>query len=225
MRRIAVCLLVALLCSGLAAPGTLAAPAAQATRAVITSPSMNAVVRGKVLINGSAVHPSFWKYEVHFAPEPNTGDWNVLGVHETQVIDGVLETWDTATVPDGRYSLRLRVVDRTGNYQEYFVRGISVSNTQPTETPTLSATRTPTRTPTGRSTALAATATAMLAQPTVNIAAATPTPTLERPTRGPAISVPTIETKGWADAFLMGAGAMAAIFLLVGLVFLIRRLL
>ena len=65
----------------------------------------------------------------------------------------------------------------------------------------------------------------IIIQPTVDIAAATPTATLVRPTRAPALSLPTIDTKGWLDAFLMGAGAMGAIFVLVGLINLIRRIL
>ena len=39
-------------------------------------------------------------------------------------------------MPDGAYQLRLRVVLRDGNYHEYFVRNVSVSNTVPIATPT-----------------------------------------------------------------------------------------
>lgn len=198
-----------------------AAPWAQGVQAVITSPSMNAVVRGKVLINGSAAHPNFWKYEIHLAPEPNPqNQWQVIGIHETQVINGLLETWDTTRFPDGTYSLLLRVVDKTGNYQEYFVRQISVSNAQPTETPTPTATRPPTNTPTPKPSP-----TVIIIEPAPNIVPPTATPTLERPTRPPAVSAPGIDLKGWQEAFLMGAGTMGAIFLLVGLIYLIRRVL
>jgi len=198
-----------------------AAPAAQGVQAVITSPSMNAVVRGKVLIKGSAAHPNFWKYEIHIAQEPNPGNqWGVIGIHETQVVDGLLETWDTNTVQDGSYSLLLRVVDRTGNYQEYFVRQISVSNTQPTETPVPTLTRTPTGTPQPKDTP-----TVIVIEPGTNISPSTPTPTLERPTRPPAVAIPAMNLKEWKDAFLMGAGATLAIFFLIGLIYLIRRIL
>lgn len=113
-------------------------PAQQAPRAAITSPHDNAVVRGVLSISGTATHPNFWMYVIHLAREPNlTNQWMVLGVHEAQVIDGVLETWDTTSVPDGSYSLRLRVVRKDGHYDEYYVRKISVANAQPSETPTL----------------------------------------------------------------------------------------
>jgi len=205
----------------LAAPA-LAAPVAQGVQVVITSPTMNAVVRGRVLIQGSAAHPNFWKYEVHLAPEPNpSNQWSVLGIHENAVVNGTLETWDTGSVPDGSYSLLLRVVDKTGNYQEYFVRQISVSNTAPTDTPLPTATRAPTQTPLPRATATAV----VIEQPTMDIAPATPTATLARPTIAPAISVPTVDLSAWRDAFLLGAGAMGAIFVLLGLIYLIRRIL
>lgn len=194
---------------------------AQGDQAVITSPSMNAVVRGQVLIQGSASHPNFWKYEVHLAPEPNPNNqWSVIGIHETQVVGGLLETWNTNTVPDGSYSLLLRVVDRTGNYQEYTVRQVAVANAAPTETPTPTPTRAPTNTPRPRDTP-----TVIVIEPTMDIAGATPTATLARPTRAPAVSLPGIDLQGWGEAFLMGAGAMLAIFVLVGLIQLIRRIL
>ena len=221
MKRLTAAGIAIIVLLALAVPA-LAAPAAQGVLVVITSPAMNAVVRGTVLIQGSASHPNFWKYEVHMAPEPNpSNQWSVLGIHENAVINGNLETWDTATVPDGSYSLLLRVVDRTGNYQEYFVRQISVSNTSPTETPMPTATRAPTQTPLPRATPTVL----VIEQPTMDIAPATPTPTLARPTRAPAVSVPTLDLDAWKDAFLLGAGAMGAIFLLLGLIYLIRRIL
>ena len=195
---------------------------AQGIQAIITSPSMNAAVRGRVLIQGSAAHPNFWKYEIHIAPEPNPGNqWSVIGIHESQVVNGLLETWDTTALPDGSYSILLRVVDRTGNYQEYAVRQVSVSNTAPTETPTPTQTLPPTLTPTPQPTA-----TEIVIAQTTDIAAPTPTATLARPpTRAPALSMPGIDLEGWGEAFVMGAGAMFAIFILFGFVQLIRKIL
>lgn len=219
-KAFALALLAGLVCFQFAVP-VLAWPAAQGVQAVITSPGMNAVVRGRVLIQGSAAHANFWKYEVYIAPEPNTtNQWSNIGIHETQVVDGLLETWDTTAVPDGSYSILLRVVDKTGNYQEYYVRQVAVSNTQPTATPTPTQTKAPTKTLAPKDTP-----TLIVVQPTTDLAAPTPTATLVRPTVAPAVSLPGgLNLESWRDAFLMGAGAMGAIFLLVGLIFLIRRL-
>jgi outer membrane biosynthesis protein TonB len=197
----------------------------QEPQAVITSPRDRAVVRDKVSIQGTATHPQFWKYEVAYGPEPNPGDqWILIGaVHETQVVDNVLETWDTTLLPDGNYSLRLRVVRRDGNYDEYFVRQISVANTQPTDTPTPEVTPTPTNTPTP----LPPTPTIIIELPVLPSPTPRPVPTVAqvvRPTPTPASSFFNIELPDLGGAFCWGAGAAAFAFLLVGLLALLRRL-
>jgi len=119
--------------------GVKAAPPPQAGDiAVISSPTSNAVVSGTVEILGSADHPSFQFYVVDIGPEPNIGDqWSTIGAtHDTPVINGRLETWDTRLVPDGSYTIRLRVVRLDGNYTEFFARQVVVSNTQPVSTDT-----------------------------------------------------------------------------------------
>jgi len=228
-KTVAFCLLLLLL-GGLwvviieAAPGR--SPQEQGPGAVITSPRDRAVVRDKVSIQGTATHPEFWKYEVAYSPEPNPEDqWILIGmVHETQVVDNVLETWDTTLLPDGNYSLRLRVVRRDGNYEEYFVRQISVANTQPTDTPTPEITPTPTNTPTP----LPPTPTIIIELPILPSPTPRPLPTAA-PVIGPTptseSSFFNIQLPNLGGAFCWGAGAAAFAFLLVGLVALLRRLL
>lgn len=205
-------------------------PSQQEPRAVITSPRSNAQVRGKVLISGSATHPNFWKYELAYGPEPNPGNqWILIGqVHENQVSDGVLETWDTALVPDGSYILRLRVVDISGNYQEYLVPRISIANTQPTETPTPARpTPTPTpSTPTPTPTPLPATPTIVVQQPPTPTPAPSPTPSLTRePTQPAMVDAPSsFDPRQLGGAFCYGVGGMASLFVLFGLLSLLRRL-
>lgn len=191
----------------------------------ITSPRDNAVVVGAVIIEGTATHPDFWKYELYYSPMA-TEEWVFIGqVHETPVINGQLEIWYTTTVPDGAYKLRLRVVRRDGNYDEYFVRNISVSNTLPTATPTLEAT--PTRTFT--STPLPPTPTIVVEQP--KLPTPTPHPTVSEPT-----VVEKVETKadhsppsalsieGLSNAACYGGALAGGLFLLVVILALLRQL-
>jgi hypothetical protein len=218
---LALCLL-AVFVMGLSIVKLEAAPLQQG--AVITSPQDRDVVRGLLVIKGSATHPNFWKYEIYYAPEPNPNDqWQLLGLYEAQVTDGRLETWDTTLVPDGTYSLRLRVVRMDGNYDEYYVRQISVVNVQPdvqpTETPTLTPTPAATRTP------LPSTPTVIIEQPPTS----TPRPTS---TPGPAGATPETEAdsglnltvQGVGKAFLYGAGGAMGLFLLMGILIVLRRL-
>jgi hypothetical protein len=197
---------------------TAAAQSAQpGTLAAINSPSDNSVVRGTVPIVGTAVDPNFWKYEVHYAPEPNPSDqWVLIGtIHETQVISGLLETWETTIIPDGTYSLRLRDVNRTGNYAEIYVRGILVANAEPTETATPTEAPLPTATMTPAATPTFMIPTSPLAQPTA-------TPTLARPTRS---ALPDIVDIGsWQQSFCLGAELMAVLVVAIGLIFALRRI-
>ncbi len=218
MKKALILCLLSVLLVGLPTGESEAAPPGQAGQAVITSPRDNDVVRGLLVIKGTATHPNFWKYEIHYALEP-TNQWVVLGVHETQVVDGRLEVWDTTQVPDGSYSLRLRVVRKDGNYDEYYVRQISVANAQPTETPTPAESPTPTTTPTP----LPPTPTVVIEQPptaTPRPAPPTPAPT-RRPTPTSTINIPF---QALGRAFVYGAGAAIGLFVLIGLLTLLRWL-
>lgn len=190
----------------------------------ISSPRDRAPVRGLVPIEGTAQDPQFQKYEVHFGPEPNPGEqWSPIegSPFIVPVVQGRLGLWDTTIIPDGIYSLRLRVVRLDGNYDEYFVRGILVVNTRPTETPTPRHTPTPAR-PTDTP---APTSTVVIAVPTV----LTATP---RPTETPPPTVPPTETppppelpfgiSSVGEAALWGGGLVLAVFVGVGVLFALK---
>jgi hypothetical protein len=197
------------------------APLAQ-VQGQITSPRDRASVRGLVPVEGSANHPEFQKYEVHFGPEPNPGDdWTPLvgSPFTAPVMQGRLGLWDTTVIPDGVYSLRLRLVRLDGNYDEYFVRGIQVVNTRPTDTPTPKPSPTPgepTETP-------SPTPTVVIGVPTVS----SPTP---RPSGTPLPTAPPIATpeplnlpfQSISDAACKGAGITLAVFLGIGLFFALK---
>lgn len=190
----------------------------------IASPRDNAVVAGPVAIQGTAAHPEFWKYELYFSPMARQ-EWVFIGqVHETAVINGQLEIWHTHTVPDGAYQLRLRVVRRDGNYDEYFVRNISVSNTVPTATPTLEATptRASTRTP------QPPTPTIVVEQP--KLPTPTPKPTADQTTVPETMVEPTaakppsaLSVDGLSNAACYGGALAGGVFLLMVILALLRR--
>lgn len=213
--------------------GALAAPARQGQDlAVINNPASNAIVQGTVQIVGSSDHPSFQFYIVEYSPEPVTGDqWQIIGAtHETPVINGVLENWNTALVPDGSYTLRLRTVRLDGNYSEAFSQQVVVANAQPLPTDTPIATvveevvpAIPTETPTD----LPPTPTVSIEQPIVE----TPTPRpveTSAPLQDPdevTSFIPTVTGFSMSplrDACLYGAAIMLSIFLLFGFLAALR---
>ena len=206
---------------------TAAPPAQQADLAFIAFPNDNAVVRGVISITGSATHPAFDRFQVAYAVEPviRNDAWITIGIdRQDQVVNGELAIWDTRTVSDGSYSLRLRVVRVDGNYSEIEIKQIVVANTQPTETPTpISNAVAPAAPPTATSTPLPPTPTIIIEQPVVD----TPTPRAlalvgelptPRPTNSSVIPLPrvNIDTARFKSGCFWGAGLMLIIFLLFG---------
>ncbi len=89
---------------------------AQNVTAALTSPANGATLSGKVTIQGTASGPDFGYYKVEFK---SAGDWVLVdgtANHTPAVVNGNLATWDTTTVPDGSYDLRLLVADMSGQY-------------------------------------------------------------------------------------------------------------
>ena len=136
-RRVALIALVTVFSLALLAWPAQAAPPAQDSQAVITSPVDGQEIAGTLTISGSASHPQFTRYELAFGPDPNPKDaWQVFSSNNQPVANNVLGSWNTTSVADGTYMLRLRVVRKDSNYSEAFVRGLAVRNSQPTKTPT-----------------------------------------------------------------------------------------
>jgi hypothetical protein len=63
----------------------------------------------------------YWKGEL----SPNGQGWTMLYRSNAAVQDGLLIEFNTRTVPAGAYQIRLTAVDRTGNYPEPCVIGVS----------------------------------------------------------------------------------------------------
>jgi hypothetical protein len=98
-----------------------APPSCQNPNVRITSPGLNQIVPGDTPIRGTASGASFQFYKVEVGPGSNPRDheWTVIGrLHESPVTGGVLETFNASAYAPGTYTLRLVVVDQTGNYPD-----------------------------------------------------------------------------------------------------------
>lgn len=126
-----------------------AAPAAQqaCTEANIRAPQQGAAVSGSVAIFGSARIDEFNFYKVEYAPGYNPENWAAVSqTVSNPVINGLLDVWNTTTVPDGSYLLKLTVVNPRGEEVcRFTVADLYVGNSA---TPTPSATSTPRESPT-----------------------------------------------------------------------------
>jgi hypothetical protein len=83
----------------------------------ITSPRMNQVISGQVTILGTAQIDRFQFYKLEYGIGENPAQWHSIGeINRTPVVNGVLGVWNTTGFPSGVFTLRLTVVDITGNF-------------------------------------------------------------------------------------------------------------
>jgi len=132
-------------------------------------------VRGVAQIIGTAVHPQFQRYELYYAPWPAPSDqsWVFIGdAHYQQQPLGLLGTWDSRSVPDGAYALRVRVVKQDGNYLDSDPVRVLAANTRLIESPT--PTPTDTATPEAEPLVTEPTAGVTVVAPTVEVSLPTP---------------------------------------------------
>lgn len=177
----------------------------------ISSPVEMQFVQGVVTISGSVNALGFSSYEVSFAYENDpTQTWFQLTSSTLPVIEGELGIWDTTTLTDGDYTLRLQVFLLDGTVQEITVSDVRVRNYTPipTDTPT------PTSTPV-----------VQFAAPTARLilpALATATASLPTPTPFPPNPASLAESS-IAGALGRGAAIALLLFVVLGLLLRLRR--
>lgn len=86
-------------------------------RSSIISPGNGAVLNGSVALVGTAQHDRFDYYKVEYAAGHDASQgFSYLVGGESQVVGGLLGTLNSASLANGVYTLRLVVVDTSGNY-------------------------------------------------------------------------------------------------------------
>lgn len=97
----------------------------------LTYPELFSAVRGNLSLQGTAGGSGFTFYRLQYGQGLNPQSWVQIGSdQDTPVSNGKLGVWDTTTIPDGLYALRLQVV-----YDDQTVKSatsqITVDNTAP----------------------------------------------------------------------------------------------
>ena len=181
----------------------------------ITSPTAGTPLQGTVTINGKTLVEGAISWEINFGyASDSSGTWFLIAEGDEQISLGELTQWDTTTITDGNYNLRLTVYLQGGRREHYMVNNLRVRNYSPIETitPTPTLTSTPyTETP----------------RPSL-----TSTRTIE-PTETPIPSTPTllptnpviISQSDINNSLIQGAAGALAALVLVGLYLSIKRML
>lgn len=95
----------------------------------ITSPESGAVVEGVVEIRGSVPEDGFSSAELLYAySQAEFETWFLIKRIDQVVHDDVLAAWDTTTITDGVYTIKLMVYTQDGIENEVIVDGVRVSN-------------------------------------------------------------------------------------------------
>jgi hypothetical protein len=81
---------------------------------MITSPKPGEVVKGQVILVGTANIPNFGFYKYEFSPL-GTDVWSTIQANREVKQDVELGLWDTSEVSPGDYYLRLVVIDNQGD--------------------------------------------------------------------------------------------------------------
>jgi len=96
---------------------------------VISSPAFGQAVRDSIAIRGAATDLRFSRYRLEFHAVDDPA-WNQLAQSSLPVTDGALGGWNTVSVPDGDYEVRLAVTDTLSLTGSAVVR-VSVDNHAP----------------------------------------------------------------------------------------------
>jgi hypothetical protein len=129
----------------------------------LTTPLPGAALQGTIAILGTTDIPGFESADLFFSyTQSQPENWYLLAQFKTPVNNGQLALWDTTTITDGSYLLKLRVNLQGGKNVEILVNGLRVRNytiietntpapsqaTRPADTPTPTPVFTPTVGPT-----------------------------------------------------------------------------
>lgn len=101
----------------------------------ITSPHPGDILQGMVNLEGVTDIPGFRTAEISFAYQNDpTQTWFLIQELSQPVAGGLLAAWDTTTITDGDYRLRLQVFLQDGQVVEAISEGVQVRNYTPVET-------------------------------------------------------------------------------------------
>lgn len=110
----------------------------QTASAVIVSPQNGEILRGLVEIQGRMDTPNFASAELAFTYAAIASDsgasWFTIQTFPQPKADSALAAWDTTSITDGDYTLRLRVTLQDGTFQDALVTDLKVRNDEPLPT-------------------------------------------------------------------------------------------
>jgi hypothetical protein len=176
----------------------------------VSSPQGGVALQGMVLINGTTDIPGFRSVEVSFGYQDDpTATWFMIDQSATAVKEGLIASWDTSTITDGEYQLRIKVILADGHVSQTVVTNLRVRNYTPVETSTPAAAAGPVEEAKSTQTSL----------PDFQVTSLTPTPLPTNPAEVTGQNLQSSALRG--VAYVVGALLVAGIYW--GLRLVLRR--
>jgi hypothetical protein len=95
----------------------------------VLNPSDGQLVAGTVEIKGSVPDDDFDYAEVSYAfSDENVSNWFLISKLDQTVHDATLALWDTTTITDGTYKLKVSVHRKNGTVNEIIIENLKVGN-------------------------------------------------------------------------------------------------
>ncbi len=108
-------------------------PSTTLPQVIISSPSANQQVLGTVQIVGTATGPNFARYQIEIAPVTAPTNFQIIAGPFQNQGTNTLATWDSTSVANGGYIIRLAAFASDGGYR-YNTVTVGVNNPPPTPT-------------------------------------------------------------------------------------------
>ena len=181
-------------------------PFQQTQQVVVDAPKPGEALQGKVTINGTIPADGFKSYDVSFSfQHDTTNTWFLISQGNDAVQAGALAEWDTTTISDGTYRIRVTVFLKDGRAVQTMITGLRVRNYTTVETSTPAPVL-----PEGT-----------LTLPTLSAVDYSPLGSTATPLAGNPAQVSAVQL---GDSLVKGGLVALALFVLVGLYLLVRGL-
>jgi hypothetical protein len=98
----------------------------------IQSPVDGEFLQGSVQIIGTVTSTGLQTAEISFRyQDSQSQSWFVISQISSPVVDDIIATWDTSTIADGLYQIRVLAVFENGREQEEIINHLNVRNYTP----------------------------------------------------------------------------------------------
>ena len=99
---------------------------------LIEYPQSGDILQGVIEIKGSLNTQNYSSYEITFSYESDqTSTWFLITEVDDKKINRVLAVWDTSTITDGDYKIRIQVFTLSGVVRETIINNVYVRNYTP----------------------------------------------------------------------------------------------